>query len=157
MKSLRNKTYSQIHIQTVFAVQNRKSVILNSWREQLYKYMIAIIQNNGHKVLAIGGTADHVHILIGMRPSQSLSDLMKDVKGCSSKWINENRLTNGWFSWQEGYGAFSYAKDDLPNVIRYIENQAEHHKQKDMVDEYKGLLEEFNVEYDEQKIFKRIE
>ncbi len=157
MKSLRNKTYSQIHIQTVFAVQNRKSVILNSWREQLYKYMIAIIQNNGHKVLAIGGTADHVHILIGMRPSQSLSDLMKDVKGCSSKWINENRLANGWFSWQEGYGAFSYAKDDLPNVIRYIENQAEHHKQKDMVDEYKGLLEEFNVEYDEQKIFKRIE
>ena len=157
MKSLRNKTYSQIHIQTVFAVQNRKSVILNSWREQLYKYMIAIIQNNGHKVLAIGGTADHVHILIGMRPSQSLSDLMKDVKGCSSKWINENRLANGWFSWQEGYGAFSYAKDDLPNVIRYIENQAEHHKQKDMVDEYKGLLEEFNVEYDEQKIFKQVE
>ena len=120
MKSLRNKTYSQIHIQTVFAVQNRKSVILNSWREQLYKYMIAIIQNNGHKVLAIGGTADHVHILIGMRPSQSLSDLMKDVKGCSSKWINENRLANGWFSWQEGYGAFSYAKDDLPNVIRRV-------------------------------------
>ncbi|MBQ3749982.1 MAG: IS200/IS605 family transposase [Bacteroidales bacterium] len=157
MKSMRNSTYTQIHIQTVFAVQNRDSMILNSWRDRLYKYLIAIIQNNGHKVLAIGGMTDHIHILIGMRPSQSLSDLIKDVKGCSSKWINENRLSNGWFSWQEGYGAFSYAKDDLPDVIRYIENQAEHHKQKNMVDEYKGLLEEFNIEYDEQKIFKQVE
>ncbi len=102
MKSMRNNTYTQIHIQLVFAVQNRGSLILDSWRERLYKYMIAIIQNNRHKVLSIGGTADHVHILIGMRPSQSLSDLMQHVKGCSSKWINENRLANGWFSWQEG-------------------------------------------------------
>ena len=154
---MRNNTYSQIHRQLVFAVQNRQSMILESWRERLYKYMIAIIQNNRHKVLAIGGTADHVHILIGMRPSQSLSDLMQLVKGCSSKWINENRLANGWFSWQEGYGAFSYAKDDLPNVIRYIENQAEHHKQKDVVEEYKELLEEHGVEYDERNVFKPIE
>lgn len=157
MKSMRNNTYTQIHIQLVFAVQNRKSMILESWRERLYKYMIAIIQNNRHKVLAIGGTEDHVHILIGMRPSQSLSNLMQDVKGCSSKWINENRLANGWFSWQEGYGAFSYAKDDLPNVIRYIENQAEHHKQKGVVEEYKELLEEHGVEYDERNVFKLIE
>ena len=82
---------------------------------------------------------------------------MQLVKGCSSKWINENRLANGWFSWQEGYGAFSYAKDDLPNVIRYIENQAEHHKQKDVVEEYKELLEEHGVEYDERNVFKPIE
>ena len=157
MKSMRNNTYTQIHIQMVFAVQNRQSMILESWRERLYKYMIAIIQNTRHKVLAIGGTADHVHILIGMRPSQSLSDLMQNVKGCSSKWINENRLANGWFSWQEGYGAFSYAKDDLPNVIRYIENQAEHHKQKDVVEEYKELLDEHGVEYAERNVFKPIE
>ena len=157
MKSLRNDTYTQIHIQMVFAVQNRESLILDSWRERLYKYIAAIIQNNRHKVLSIGGTADHIHILIGMRPSQSLSDLIRDVKGCSSKWINENGLSNGWFSWQEGYGAFSYAKDELPDVIRYIENQAEHHNQKNMVDEYKGLLEEHGVEYDERNIFKPIE
>ncbi|MBQ4440660.1 MAG: IS200/IS605 family transposase [Bacteroidales bacterium] len=157
MKSLRNDTYTQIHIQLVFAVQNRESMILESWRGRLYKYIAAIIQNNRHKVLSIGGTADHIHILIGMRPSQSLSDLIRDVKGCSSKWINENGLSNGWFSWQEGYGAFSYAKDELPDVIRYIENQAEHHNQKNMVDEYKGLLEEHGVEYDERNIFKPIE
>jgi REP element-mobilizing transposase RayT len=157
MKSMRNNTYTQIHIQLVFAVQNRQSMILESWRERLYKYMIAIIQNNRHKVLAIGGTADHVHILIGMRPSQSLSDLMQNVKGCSSKWINENRLANGWFSWQEGYGAFSYSKDETPTIIRYIENQAEHHKQQDMVNEYKELLKEHGVEYDERNVFKPIE
>ena len=157
MKAFRNDTYTQIHIQFVFAVQNRESLIIESWRERLYKYMIAIIQNNRHKVLSIGGTSDHIHILVGMRPFQSVSDLMRDVKGCSSKWINENRLANGWFSWQEGYGAFSYAKEDLPNVIRYIENQTEHHKQKDMVDEYKNLLKEHGVEYDERNIFKPIE
>ena len=157
MKSLRNDTYTQIHIQLVFAVQTRESMILESWRGRLYKYIAAIIQNNRHKVLSIGGTADHIHILIGMRPSQSLSDLIRDVKGCSSKWINENGLSNGWFSWQEGYGAFSYAKDELPDVIRYIENQAEHHNQKNMVDEYKGLLEEHGIEYDERNIFKPIE
>ena len=157
MRSFRNDTYTQIHIQLVFAVQNRESMILESWRGRLYKYIVAIIQNNRHKVLSIGGTADHIHILIGMRPSQSLSDLIRDVKGCSSKWINENGLSNGWFSWQEGYGAFSYAKDELPDVIRYIENQAEHHNQKNMVDEYKGLLEEHGVEYDERNIFKPIE
>ena len=154
MKPFRNNTFSQIHIQMVFAVQNRESMILDSWRERLYKYMIAIIQKNNHKVLAIGGTADHVHILVGMRPSQSISDMMKDVKGCSSKWINENRLANGWFSWQEGYGAFSYSKEDLPNVIQYINGQAEHHKCQNMVEEYKEILTEFGVDYDEEKIFK---
>lgn len=157
MKPFRNNTFSQIHIQMVFAVQNRESMILDSWRERLYKYMIAIIQKNNHKVLAIGGTADHVHILVGMRPSQSISDMMKDVKGCSSKWINENRLANGWFSWQEGYGAFSYSKEDLPNVIQYINGQAEHHKCQNMVEEYKEILTEFGVDYDEEKIFKQIE
>ena len=81
---------------------------------------------------------------------------MKDVKGCSSKWINDNRLTEGWFSWQEGYGAFSYSQEDVPAVIRYILNQPEHHKKQNMVNEYKMMLEENGVDYDEQKIFKEI-
>ena len=138
-------------------MQNRDALISASWKNRLYNYLVAIIQNNKHKVLAIGGTADHVHILFGMRASQSLSNLMKDVKGCSSKWINENKLSNGWFSWQEGYGAFSYAKSDLPAVIQYINNQEEHHKNQNMVDEYKNLLEENEVNYDEEKIFKKVE
>ena len=157
MESLRNNTFTQIHLQVVFAVQNRDALISASWKNRLYNYLVAIIQNNKHKVLAIGGTADHVHILFGMRASQSLSNLMKDVKGCSSKWINENKLSNGWFSWQEGYGAFSYAKSDLPAVIQYINNQEEHHKNQNMVEEYKNLLEENEVNYDEEKIFKKVE
>ena len=157
MESLRNNTFTQIHLQVVFAVQNRDALISASWKNRLYNYLVAIIQNNKHKVLAIGGTADHVHILFGMRASQSLSNLMKDVKGCSSKWINENKLSNGWFSWQEGYGAFSYAKSDLPAIIQYINNQEEHHKNQNMVDEYKNLLEENEVNYDEEKIFKKVE
>src|SRR5699024_5842704 len=120
-------TYTQIHIHAVFAVRNRLSLINESWEEELYKYITGIIQNQGHKLLAINGMPDHLHILFGMRPVQSLSELMQDIKGDSSKWINNKRLVKGRFSWQAGYGAFSYAKSQLPNVIRYIENQKKHH------------------------------
>lgn len=157
MKKYKNDTYTQIHIQAVFAVKNRQSLILNSWKQDLYKYIVTIIQNHSHKVLAIGGTADHIHILFGLRPSESLSDLMKDVKGSSSKWINEKRLSNGWFSWQESYGAFSYSKSALPNVIHYIETQEEHHKKESMQSEYRKMLQAHGVEYDERNIFKPIE
>lgn len=157
MKNYRNDTYTQVHIHAVFAVKNRQSLILTSWKENLYKYIVTIIQNHCHKVLAIGGTADHIHILFGLRPSQSLSDLMREVKGGSSKWINEHRLSNGWFSWQEGYGAFSYSKSDLPNVIHYIETQDEHHIKESMQTEYRKMLQTHGVEYDERNILKSIE
>jgi REP element-mobilizing transposase RayT len=112
-------TYTQIHIHAVFAVQNRLSLIQNNWREELNKYITGIISNNGHKLLSIGGMPDHVHVLFGMHPTQSLSDLMKAIKGGSSLWINDKRLVRGRFSWQEGYGAFSYGKSQIDNVIQY--------------------------------------
>lgn len=121
-------TYTQIHIHFVFAVKFREALIGSSWKESLYKYMTGTIQNNNHKLLAINGTADHIHILVGLRPSQSISDLMKDVKQSSTKWINENKLVNGRFAWQEGYGAFSNSKSQVSQVIKYINNQEEHHK-----------------------------
>ncbi len=121
-------TYTQIHIQVVFAVQNRESLIKDLWKDDLYKYITGIIQNNNHKVLQINGVADHIHILFGMRPTQSLSDLMKQVKQDSSKWINKQGLVNGKFSWQSGFGAFSYSKSEVPKIIRYIKNQEEHHR-----------------------------
>ena len=121
-------TYTQIHIQVVFAVQNRESLIKELWKDDLYKYITGIIQNNNHKVLQINGVADHIHILFGMRPTQSLSDLMKQVKQDSSKWINKQGLVNGKFSWQSGFGAFSYSKSEVPKIIRYIKNQEEHHR-----------------------------
>ena len=150
-------TYTQIHIQAVFAVQNRQSLICDEWKDDLYKYITAIIQNNDHKLLQINGMPDHIHILLGMRPVQSLSDLMKQVKQDSSKWINQNRLVKGKFSWQEGYGAFSYFKSQLPRVIKYIQNQDKHHKTRTFRDEYLALLEAHGIDYDERYIFKPID
>lgn len=116
--------------------------------------MSGIIQNHGHKLIIINGMPDHVHILFGMRPVQSLADLMQDVKGCSSKWINENKLTPSRFEWQSGYGAFSYSKSLVPNVCRYIANQEVHHSKKTFAEEYLELLKEFDVEFDERYIFR---
>ena len=149
-------TYTQIHIQTVFAVQNRQSLINKEWKDELYKYITGIIQNHNHKVLQINGMPDHIHILFGMRPTQSLSDLMKQVKQDSSKWINKKGFVNGKFSWQAGYGAFSYAKSEISNVIHYIKNQEVHHKSVSFQDEYLQLLNEFNIEFDERFILKPI-
>lgn len=150
-------TYTQIHLHIVFAVQSRAALINESWRIDLYKYITGIVQNRGHKLLIINGMPDHLHLLIGMRPSESLSDLMKNIKGDSSKWINEKRFCVGKFNWQEGYGAFSYAMSQLPIVIRYIQNQELHHQQKNFHQEYKSLLEEFGVEYDDRYLFHSIE
>ena len=149
-------TYTQIHIQTVFAVQGRQCLIKDQWKNELYKYITAIIQNHGHKVLQINGMPDHIHILFGMRPTQSLSDLMKQVKQGSSKWINGKGYVNGKFSWQSGFGAFSYSKTEVPHVINYIKNQEHHHKAITFQDEYLQLLKEFNIEFDERYILKSV-
>lgn len=150
-------TYTQIHIQVVFAVQNRQSLIKKDWKDEFYKYITTIIQNHEHKVLQINGMPDHIHILIGMRPTQSLSDLMKQVKQDSSKWINNKKFINGKFSWQSGYGAFSYSKVQLPRVIKYIQKQEEHHGTKTFQEEYMALLKTHEVDFEEQYIFKPIE
>lgn len=147
-------TYTQIHLQFVFAVKHRASLIDVAWKNDLYKYITGIVQNQGHKMLCINGMPDHIHILIGMRPTQSISDLLQDIKGDSSKWINKNDLTKGKFEWQEGYGAFSYAPSQLKNVIEYINNQEDHHRKKTFTEEYKEFLSDFLVEYDERYIFK---
>jgi putative transposase len=152
-----SNTYTQIHIHGVFAVQNRKCLVTDDWKDQLYKYITGIIQNNGHKLLIINGMPDHLHIFFGFRPSQSLSDLMQDIKGDSSRWINENRLVRGRFSWQEGYGAFSYSKSHVSRVIRYIQNQEMHHRKRSFIDEYIKMLDDFGVDYNERYIFKPVE
>ena len=150
-------TYTQINIHTVFSVQNRHCIISNSWKNELYKYITGIIKNNKHKPPAINGMPDHIHILFGLRPAQSISDLLQDIKGNSSKWINEKKFIKGKFSWQEGYGAFSYRKSDISQIINYIRNQQEHHRRKSFTEEYLELLKEFNIDYDERYIFKPVE
>jgi REP element-mobilizing transposase RayT len=150
-------TYSQLYVHYVFAVQNRLCRINNKWQDKLYKYMSGIIDQQGHTLYVINGMSDHIHILISMTPKQAPSDLMYHLKRSSSLWINQSRLSDGKFSWQEGFGAFSLGKSQLPEKIKYIEEQQEHHRKKSFTEEYLQFLKENDIEYDERYIFKPIE
>jgi REP element-mobilizing transposase RayT len=150
-------TYTQIHLHFVFAVQNRISLIHNEWKDRLYEYITGIVQANKHKMIIVNGMPDHLHIVVGMRPTQSVSDLLQNIKGSSSKWINDKGLVKGKFQWQEGYGAFSYNKSSLPKLIEYVKNQEKHHQKKTFLQEYKEFLDAFELEYDERYIFHSIE
>lgn len=146
-------TYTQIHIQFIFAVKFRESLIRQEWKDRLYQYITGIVQKNGHKMMIINGMPDHLHILVGMRPNQSISDLLQDIKGSSSKWINEQNRLHKKFAWQEGYGAFSYSKQQLPKIISYIAHQEKHHSKCSFREEYLVFLQENKIEYDEKYIF----
>jgi|SRR6218665_803707 len=146
-------TYTQLHIQFVFAVKYRKALIAPEWKDKLHKYITGIIQSHQHKMLCINSMPDHIHIFIGMRPTQSISSLMQNVKSETTKWIKEQNLCTN-FAWQEGYGAFSYSRSHVPNVIRYIENQEQHHKKETFLEEYQKQLRAFEIEYDDRYIFK---
>lgn len=150
-------TFTQIHIQAVFTVQDKSCIIGLHWEEELYKYIAGIIRNNGHKLLAINGMPDHIHVFFGMKPDQSLSGLMQDIKGDSSKWINNKKFIQGRFSWQEGFGGFSYNKSSVNNVIEYIKNQKIHHRKTTFIEEYHAFLKKFGIEFDERYIFKPID
>lgn len=146
-------TYTQIHIHFVFVVQFRKGLIDAKWENELYKYITAIVQNNDHKVISINGMPDHIHLLIGLRPSQSISDLMKDVKQGSSLWINKKKLTQGKFAWQKGFGAFAISKSHLKKTIFYIKNQKEHHRNISFREEYLSFLKFHNIDFEERYVF----
>ncbi|MFD0765228.1 IS200/IS605 family transposase [Mucilaginibacter lutimaris] len=147
-------TYTQLYVHIVFAVKNRDALLSINWDKRLRLYITAIVQNNGHKVLAINNMPDHIHMFVGLNPIRSLSDLMRLVKGDSSEWINKEKLTPFKFHWQEGYGAFTYSKSQIDNVVKYINNQQEHHKKISFLDEYRHLLKSFDIAFDERYIFK---
>lgn len=155
-KTFMANTYTQIHLQFVFAVKYRAAMISNKWKNELHKYITGIFQSNEHKMLQINSMADHIHMLIGMRPHQAISSLIQNVKTESSKWIKDQKLTSSPFAWQTGYGAFSYRKNEVPEIIRYIQNQEAHHKKQTFLQEYKILLEEFGIDYEEKYIFKEL-
>jgi REP element-mobilizing transposase RayT len=150
-------TYTQIHLHIIYAVQYRNALLNNKWKDELYKFITGIVQDNEHKMIIINGMPDHTHMLIGMRPTQSLSDLMKEVKGSSSKWINEKRFAGNKFNWQSGYGAFSYSISQLQTVINYIKNQEAHHQKRTFLQEYRAFLEKFEVPFEERYIFHQPE
>ncbi len=146
-------TYSKIFIQFIFAVQHRTALILPDFEEELYKYIGGIIRNQGQKLLAINGTKDHIHIFTGIEPSCRMADLMREVKGESSEFINKKGFLRNRFNWQEGYGAFSYGSLQKQDVINYVMNQKQHHRKVTFRDEYISFLKKFEVEYDEKYVF----
>ena len=150
-------TYTQIYLHVVFAVEGRQSLIAREHNDELQKYITGIISGQQHKLIAINNMPDHLHLLTGMRPDVSLSDLVRDIKAGSSKFINKSRWVKGRFSWQEGFGAFSYSRSQLGAVIRYIQNQQKHHAKKSFREEYVELLEKFGVEYDDRYVFNNAE
>ena len=147
-------TYTQIYIHVVFAVEGRQNLIKTEYNDELQKYITGIVTAQKHKLIAINNMPDHVHLLVGQEPDLSLSDLVRDIKAYSSKFITEKGWVGGRFSWQKGFGAFSHSRSQLSVVIRYIQNQPQHHAKKSFREEYIELLEKFNVDYDPRYIFK---
>jgi len=150
-------TYSQIYIQIVFAVQGRQNLITKNHQEELHKYITGIVQKREQKMLTVYCNPDHTHLLVGLKPNITISDLVRDIKAGSSNFINENRWVKGKFNWQEGYGAFSYSRSQIDQVAKYILNQEEHHRRTSFKDEYLELLEKFEIEYDERYLFDWME
>lgn len=150
-------TYTQLYIHVVFAVKGRQNLISGNWKNELEMYITGIVQSRKHKMISIYAMPNHLHILIGMKPDMSVSDLVRDIKAGSSKHINDHRLVSGKFSWQEGFGAFSCSKSQLDKVIIYIQNQEEHHAKKSFREEYIGLLQKNRVDFDEKYLFEFLE
>lgn len=149
-------TFSQIYIQFVFAVKGRENLLQRPWRDEVFKYMAGIIKHKNQKPIIVNGVADHVHVFVGLRPVMGISDLARDIKNNSSNFINEQKFLKGKFSWQEGYGAFSYAHSQIENVFQYILNQEEHHRNKSFKEEYIDFLQKFEISYNEQHLFEWI-
>jgi putative transposase len=149
-------TYTQLYIQFIFAVQDRKCVIRPDWEIELYKYITGIAQNHKHKMIAINGMPDHLHVFLGLDPKESPSNCMKFIKQSSSEWINKKQLTSSKFSWQEGFGAFSYGRSQIDAVYKYIEKQKVHHQKKSFINEYKEFLKAYDINFDDKYLFKEI-
>ena len=150
-------TYSQIYIQYVFTVKGRKNLLKKPWRQEVFKYMVGIINAKGQKPIIVNGIADHVHVFVGLKPTMNISDLIRDIKNNSSRFINEQGWLQEKFCWQEGYGVFSYAHSQIERVYQYILNQEQHHYKKTFREEYVKLLQKYEVEYNEKYLFDWIQ
>ena len=147
-------TFFSLHYHIVFSTKERVPFIKAEWRPRVHSYLGGIIRGMNGVAEIVDGVADHVHLLASLRPVHCIADVMRDMKKDSSTWVKEN--FDQRFSWQEGYGAFSYSKLQLPQLARYIENQEQHHKKINFMDEYREILQHFEIEFDERFLFKPI-
>ena len=150
-------TYSQIYVQVVFAVKGRANLISPLWKDDLHKYISGIIKGKNQKTIIVNGMPDHIHAFIGLRPAMSVSDIVRDIKNNSSNFINDRKLVKGKFSWQEGFGAFSYSNSQIANVYNYIKNQEKHHKKRTFQKEYMDFLKKFEIDFEEKYLFDWLE
>ena len=146
-------TFSQIYIQYVFAVKGRENMLLPAFQDEIYKYIAGIVYGKEQKSLAVNGMADHIHVLVGLKPAMRIADLVRDIKNNSSNFINEKGFLKQKFNWQDGYGAFSYSQSNFGIVVDYIKNQKEHHKKKTFQEEYRGFLKKFNIPFEDKYLF----
>ena len=146
-------TYSQVSIHCVFAVKGRECVIGPNFRDKLHAYLHGVLKGEGTYPLAVGGWIDHVHILFELPLTMAISDIMRDVKASSSKWVNESGFVPGRFNWQEGYGAFSCSKSHRDRTIKYIMGQEEHHGRRSFKTEYHDMINKHEISYDERYLF----
>ena len=150
-------TFTQIYIQIVFTVQGKLNLIHETHKEELHKYITGIVSKRNQKLLAINCMPDHVHVFVGMTPDIALSDLVRDIKAGSSKFINDNKWIRSKFRWQKGFGAFSYSDSQIDRVVKYINNQEQHHRKRSFKDEYYEFLQKYNVNFDERYLFEWID
>lgn len=150
-------TFSQIYIQYVFAVKGRENLLQKPWRDEVFKYMAGIIKGKNQKPIIVNGVEDHVHVFVGIKPSMTISDLVRDIKNNSSKFINTKGFVKGKFQWQEGYGIFSHSESQIDKVYNYILNQNEHHRTKTFKEEYIELLSKFQIDFKTEFLFEWIE
>ena len=146
-------TYTQIYIHIVFAVKGRQNLIPKEHKTELHGYIMGIITKKKQTVIQINSMPDHIHILVGITPDTTVSGLVRDIKANSSKFINQKRWVLGRFEWQAGFGAFSYSRSQLDDLVKYIKNQEKHHRRKTFREEYLEILRRFNVKYDEKYVF----
>lgn len=149
-------TYHQVYIQTVFAVKYREAILHKEWRKEVFEVIGYFINETGCKTIIVNGIEDHVHCFLSLKPTVSISELMKRVKAKSSKYINDKKILHKHFEWQEGYGVFSHSYSQVKDVYRYVANQEEHHKKENFKNEYLNYLKKFNVPYDERYIFEEL-
>ena len=146
-------TFSQIYIQYVFAVNGRENLLQKTWRDEVFKYISGIIKGKNQKPIIVNGVANHVHVFVGIKPSMAVSDLVRDIKNNSTNFINDQKFLHKKFSWQEGYGAFSYSHSQIDDVYNYILNQEDHHRKRTFREEYLEFLKKFEIAYDEKYLF----
>lgn len=147
-------TYTQLNVHVVFVVKKRENVLLPHFKPRLCEYLNGAIKNHKHFPLAINGYFDHVHVFFEMHPAMALSDIVRELKAGSSKWISDNNFLPGNFSWQDGYGGFSYSRSQRDGVIKYIMNQEEHHRKITFREEYLKMLKAFDIDFKEQYLFE---